>query len=139
MQLSILKKTVNNLVNLEKLCFPKEPLSRRSLRYYLRRGTVVLRDYGYLILSYTKLKARVYSIGIIPKEQGKGLGRELLSLAITIARLKGKKAISLEVREDNATAIALYTSLEFKPIKTLENYYDDGAPAIKMRKELNGY
>lgn len=55
---------------------------------------------------------------IIQKEnRGKGLGRKLLKEIIRIGEQRGYCKVTLEVREDNAPAQALYKSLGFSPYK----------------------
>lgn len=53
-------------------------------------------------------------IGVLAAHRGKGIGTRLLAQTLTHARSIGVKRIDLEVRADNAAAIALYTSAGFK-------------------------
>lgn len=45
---------------------------------------------------------------------------------------KQSKTLSLEVKENNLTAINLYTKLEFKVVYVRKHYYKDGQNAIIM-------
>ena len=52
------------------------------------------------------------------------------------ARLHGRVALTLEVRYDNAPAIALYEKWGFRQFGEHEDYYADGAMALRYRKIL---
>jgi ribosomal protein S18 acetylase RimI-like enzyme len=54
-------------------------------------------------------------MGVLPTYRGQGVGRRLLEACIAKAWLKGLTRIELEVRSDNARAIALYKSVGFEP------------------------
>ena len=45
---------------------------------------------------------------------------------------KQSKTLSLEVKENNLSAINLYTKLEFKVVYVRKHYYKDGQNAIIM-------
>jgi ribosomal protein S18 acetylase RimI-like enzyme len=53
-------------------------------------------------------------IGLLPEFRGKGIGRQLMQRTIEAAFAFGLTRIELTVRENNANAIALYTSLDFQ-------------------------
>lgn len=55
----------------------------------------------------------VLGMGVLPAYRGQGLGQRLLAACIDKARLKGITRIELEVRADNARAIALYERMGF--------------------------
>jgi ribosomal-protein-alanine N-acetyltransferase len=74
----------------------------------------------------------IHTIGVDPEYQGRGIGRRLLSETFTIA---ADGVIFLEVRTDNATAIALYESEGFAKIGVRKRYYRaSGADAYTMQR-----
>lgn len=83
----------------------------------------------------------VHTIGVDPAFQRRGLGRALLAHCIEVVdgcdtTIGGQ--IFLEVRTDNAPAIALYESFGFAVISTRKNYYQpSGADAFVMRRGRN--
>ena len=80
--------------------------------------------------------ARIYSLVVSPQARGQGLGRRLVEAAEQGALRDGYAALSLEVREDNAVARALYADLGYAQALRMPGYYDDGAPGLRLRKRL---
>ena len=52
-------------------------------------------------------------IGVLPERRGRGLGHRLLDAAVKLAFSRGFVRVELDVRADNARAIALYEKLGF--------------------------
>jgi ribosomal-protein-alanine N-acetyltransferase len=75
----------------------------------------------------------VHTIGVDPAYQGRGIGRRLLDELLKIA---AGGIVHLEVRTDNAPAIALYRSVGFTNVGLRRRYYRiSGADAYTMRLE----
>ena len=75
----------------------------------------------------------VHTIGVDKRFQGRGIGRGLLDRLLAIA---DGGAVFLEVRTDNAAAIALYESVGFAVLGVRKRYYRvSGADAYTMRRE----
>ena len=131
---------------LENTVFPGDRLSRRSLRYYVSAPTattlVLAEDsdgvVGDAIVAYrrTSPTARLYSLAVRGDRSGQGLGRKLLAACEAAAASHGKQFLVLEVRDDNASAICLYKKAGYEQFGTYEDYYEDGATAIRFRKAL---
>ena len=76
----------------------------------------------------------VHTIGVDRAHQGKGIGRALMDQLVHTADLLGGP-IFLEVRTDNAPAIALYESYGFYTLATRKAYYQpSGADAFTMTR-----
>jgi [ribosomal protein S18]-alanine N-acetyltransferase len=74
----------------------------------------------------------VHTIGVDPGYQGRGIGRRLLGELLNVA---GDAVVHLEVRTDNAAAIALYRSVGFTQVGLRRRYYRiSGADAYTMRR-----
>jgi [ribosomal protein S18]-alanine N-acetyltransferase len=74
----------------------------------------------------------VHTIGVDPAYQGQGIGRRLLDELLAFA---DGGVVYLEVRTDNAAAIALYHSVGFAQIGLRRRYYRvSGADAYTMRR-----
>ncbi|MBV8927675.1 MAG: ribosomal protein S18-alanine N-acetyltransferase [Mycobacteriaceae bacterium] len=75
----------------------------------------------------------VHTIGVDPAYQGQGIGRRLLDALLDFA---GRGPVYLEVRTDNAAAIALYRSAGFVEVGLRKRYYRvSGADAYTMRRD----
>jgi len=78
-------------------------------------------------------EAEVHTIGVDPAHQGRGIGRALLEGLLGAA--DGIGAVTyLEVRTDNASALALYRATGFVVVGTRRRYYASGADAYTMRR-----
>jgi ribosomal-protein-alanine N-acetyltransferase len=78
----------------------------------------------------------VHTIGVDPAYQGRGIGRRLLDELLDFA---GDSVVYLEVRTDNAAAIALYRSVGFTNVGLRRRYYRvSGADAYTMAREPGG-
>lgn len=61
-----------------------------------------------------------------------GIGTMLLENLITISKNNNVKTITLEVNENNASAIKLYEKFNFKTVGTRKKYYNNTDTAILM-------
>lgn len=80
--------------------------------------------------------ARLYSITVAPQARGQGLARALMAACEADAAGRGFRAVRLEVRSSNSSAIRLYEAGGYRVIATLESYYPDGEAALRMEKPL---
>ncbi|MDE3176098.1 MAG: ribosomal protein S18-alanine N-acetyltransferase [Pseudomonadota bacterium] len=130
---------------LECAAFVGDRLSRRALRRFLRASHRPLltarsggRVIGYILVSLRahSPSARIYSLAVQRDSGRRGVGRELLIAAERYARAHGRSRLRLEVRYDNAPAIALYEKLGYRCFGRHPDYYDDGAEALRFEKAL---
>lgn len=133
------------LLEMETDAFAGDRLSARSFRRHLGSTradmAVVVRGdeiAGYALNFYRagSTLARLYSIALAERHRGKGLSRVLISHLERKARQRGCDRLRLEVRIDNALAIAAYEHLGFRTISRVPNYYEDGQSAQRMEKTL---
>jgi len=108
-----------------------------------RRAYVVLDEaaeggvVGYAGLDLAGDVADVMTIAVAPAAQGRGSGRVLLDRLVAEARAGGAEALLLEVRADNAPALALYERAGFTRVRVRTRYYQpEDVDAIIMRKDL---
>ena len=130
---------------LEAAVFSGDRLSRRSLRAFIRsprRPLLVARcdselaGYALVALREGSRVARLYSIAVQPSFGRRGIGRALLRACEAYARRRGRQTLRLEVRADNEAALALYERLDYRRFGRLEDYYDDGAAALRLEKPV---
>jgi ribosomal-protein-alanine acetyltransferase len=142
-----LASDVDDLAAIENAVFAGDRISRRSFRKLIERETaealvaiVEGRVAGYAIVLFRKGSgvARLYSIAAAPDFAGQGIGRLLLEAAEDAAFDHDRMMLRLEVREDNARAIAIYERAGYRYIGREPDYYEDGATALRYEKTLRG-
>ncbi|HVF05214.1 MAG TPA: ribosomal protein S18-alanine N-acetyltransferase [Frankiaceae bacterium] len=88
---------------------------------------------GYAGLAAMPDEAFVQNIAVAPDQQRRGLGAALLTALLDDAKRRGLDRVGLEVRVDNAAAIALYERFGFRPVAVRKGYYQpSGADALVM-------
>ena len=145
--LQLSKEHLTTVMDLEQKLFPEDAWSSTSMAselaanhtYYLGIFAPELIGYAGLSTAAGSFSSDIQTIGIASEQRGKGLGRELMQRLIAKARELGSEQIMLEVRADNAVAIALYKDLGFEQIDVRKRYYQpDDVDAIVMRLILAG-
>jgi len=136
---------VDAIVALEAAVFAGDRLSRRALQRFVaaaHKPVMVARRAdglaGYALVSLRKggRTCRIYSLAVDPCYSRRGVGRELVHACERYARAHGCEALRLEVRYDNAPAIALYRGLGYEEFDRFSQYYSDGAEALRLQKRL---
>ena len=134
------------LVRLEE-CFPSDQLSRRNFWHLLKHGNADIwvaeaqgALVGNVVLFYRRHAriARVYSLVVHPEHQRRGVAGALMQAAESAALDRGCHTMRLEVRTDNTAAIALYQRLGYVITDSIDNFYEDGAKALRLNKPLTG-
>lgn len=92
---------------------------------------------GYAGLWFDGADAQIMTVGVALDEQGGGIGSHLMSALIGRARELGAGAVLLEVRVDNAPALALYDRFGFERMGRRRGYYQpENVDAWTMRLPL---
>jgi len=107
---------------------------RRWYRVAAGDGDNVL---GYVGLGLSPPTADVQTIAVRTDVQGRGWGARLLDALLGEALRRGCHEVLLEVRADNAAALALYARRDFATIATRSRYYADGTDALILRRTLS--
>lgn len=89
---------------------------------------------GYALALHGKTRAEIHSIAVAPAERGRGVAVALLKRILASLRQRGFATVSLDVRLENKAAIGLYRKLGFERVRRVNGYYEDGAPAWRMRR-----
>ena len=130
---------VDALEAIEAELFSADRIARRSFRRFLASPSVdlIVAEDGGNILGYCCIltrkglrSARLYSIATRAGQQGSGIGRRLLAAAEEATAARSLAALRLEVRADNARAIALYERSGYRRTGRKEGYYADGTAAL---------
>ena len=122
---------IKAVAGLERQIFP-DPWSENTLRgelesplsrwFVLEEGERVL---GYVATMNIAGEVHVTNVAVAPQCRRRGYARLLLDRALHFARENGAFCMTLEVRESNAPAIALYRALGFVPVGLRPRYYHD--------------
>ena len=136
---------IDGLVELELQCF-RQPWSRQSVtsEFEARDGAgLVLRDAetpGRLIagLFYRRVddEAHLFRVAVAPEHRRRGIGADLITEFIRLARANRCRAAVLEVGSANAAALGLYRRFGFRTVGTRKGYYD-GAREDALILNLN--
>jgi len=143
-------KDLEMLEEIELLAFPKfQQSSKRSLHTSLISPfqKVWIAEYktgrksipaGSLILHLHKKALRVFSIGVFPEFQGKGIGIRLLNHACNYALANGYSIITLEASAKNLKLISWYEKAGFQKLEMITDYYCQGEDAVRMAFNVPG-
>ena len=133
------------ILALEFAVFSADRLSRRSLRAFIANphrpllvaiSDVGLAGYALVALRKQSRAARLYSIAVDRRSGRRGVGRALMAACEQYAAAHGRQALRLEVRADNDAAIALYRGLGYREFGHYDDYYADGARALRFERLL---
>jgi ribosomal-protein-alanine N-acetyltransferase len=91
---------------------------------------------GFILSRMAAGEAEILSIAIAPARRGRGLARPLLDLHLRRLAGLGARAVFLEVDEHNAPARALYRRAGFHDVGRRQSYYQSGASALVLRRDL---
>ncbi len=136
---------IDALLVIEERAFETDRISRRSFRRFLASPTAALivaevggaiAGYALLLFRRSTALSRLYSIAVDEAFRGRGLGQVLLDAAEAESYERGAIVMRLEVREDNASAIRLYTERGYRQFGTHPDYYEDHATALRFEKLL---
>jgi len=139
----MLEADLPQVVEIEKASMPS-PWSRELFEEELRRplahyfvveveGQVA----GYMGYWQAPDEAHIINLAIGPAFRRRGLGEAMIERCMDFASKRGAKLATLEVREGNQAAQALYEKCRFRSIAIRKQYYSDNLEdAIVMIREL---
>jgi ribosomal-protein-alanine N-acetyltransferase len=113
----------------------EEELKRPAAHYFVveEEGRVA----GYMGYWEAPEEAHIINLAISPDFRGRGLGQGMIERCMAFARKRGARLATLEVRESNLAAQALYEKCRFKSIAIRKQYYSDNLEdAIVMIREI---
>jgi ribosomal-protein-alanine N-acetyltransferase len=91
---------------------------------------------GHAVASLAGDIAELQRIAVDAGHRRRGLARRLLEEVVSVADRSGADRLLLEVREDNAGALAFYAAHGFVEVDRRRRYYRDGATAVVLRRTL---
>lgn len=90
---------------------------------------------GYVGMGVSGPQGDILTLGVSPLYRGRGLGGQLLDVALGAASAAGVSAMYLDVRAGNVAAIRLYEARGFEVMDRRVGYYS-GADALVMRAHI---
>jgi [ribosomal protein S18]-alanine N-acetyltransferase len=95
-----------------------------------------LAGYALLLVRADEREGDFDSLAVAPEFQGKGIGEVLFQSVEAKCQQLELRRLNLEIREDNYTLLKRYHRFGYKCFEIEENFYEDGAGAIRMYKVL---
>ena len=92
---------------------------------------------AYLFCAWQYLNLHVLKVATLPRFRRGGLATRLMGIAENHATEVGGDSLTLEVRESNGVAIAMYEMLEYDRAGIGAGYYQNGESAVVMRKRMS--
>lgn len=136
---------LDQVAEIEKICF-SDPWSRRMLAEHLENecaATLVALGADGTILGYAGLlvvldEGYITNVAVRPEYRRQGIAGELLEVFRRFAVGHQLAFLTLEVREGNTAARALYAKYGYQEVGVRKNYYDHPKEnAILMTLEFN--
>ena len=133
---------VPQIAEIEKLCF-SDPWSEKSISSELdsRISLWLVAMDGDTVAGYVGSQsvldgADMMNVAVHPEFRRRGIARDLVNALVDALKEKGIKSLTLEVRQSNEAAIALYEQLGFLQVGLRPNYYRNPKEnALILRKE----
>lgn len=124
------RSDLERLEELEALCF-SVPWTREQLESQMPDAQHVFlaaeedgRVLGYAGMMTVLDEGYISNVAVAPEARRRGIGRALVTELLRRSEALSLSFVTLEVREHNEPAIALYAGLGFVPAGLRKNYYD---------------
>ena len=122
---------IPQMEEIEKLCFsmPWTPEQLRSQLHDAQHECIVALDRDGNVLGYVGMmcvldEGYISNVAVAPEHRRKGCADALITALLGRAALRELSFVTLEVREHNEPAIALYRKHGFVPVGLRKNYYE---------------
>jgi [ribosomal protein S18]-alanine N-acetyltransferase len=96
---------------------------------------------GFIISRMAADEAEILSVAVASNQRGRGYSRDLLASHLGHLAGYGIRRVFLEVEENNAPAVRLYTRAGFQTVGRREQYYRDATGtklnALVMQRDLS--
>lgn len=124
-------ENVNGIVKIENECFA-HPWTEENLTEEFDNPTarffVAIKDgetVGYIGANNIASEVYITNVAVLPANRRQGIGELLLQVLLNVSEKENANFVTLEVRESNQTAIALYKKCGFQSIGQRKNFYRD--------------
>jgi [ribosomal protein S18]-alanine N-acetyltransferase len=137
---------LDQLSDLENLVFSVNRMSRRSLRWLLASPSAVVlvaeargefAGAAVVLFRANSTIARLYSLAVVPRLTGRGIGSALIVAVEKAARSHKCRFVRLEVHEKNHGAIVCYRKAGYQQFDRHHEYYEDKGHALRFEKRID--
>lgn len=125
------RSDVDRVAELERICF-RTPWSKAALAGELKNDIAhyLVGEAEGRVIAYAGMwvmfdEAHITNVAVDPEFRRLGIGKRLMLCMMRSAKLFGATLMTLEVRESNHSAQALYALLDFKNEGRRKRYYTD--------------
>ena len=138
---------IERILEIEAASFGSDAYDRNLFAEYTRKcGSlflVALRGTKVVAYSITGISpnrvgqaAELVSVAVDPAYTGKGAASALMDSTLRRLRRRGVTRLRLMVKITNRRALAFYEKYEFRKIRRVARYYEDGADGLSLSKDL---
>jgi ribosomal-protein-alanine N-acetyltransferase len=136
---------LDRLSELEVQVFSVNRMSRRSLRWLLAspsaevliaEASVEFAGAAVVLFRANSKIARLYSLAVVPRLSGRGIGSALIAAVEKAARSRKCRFVRLEVHEKNHGAIVCYQKAGYQQFDRHHEYYEDKGHALRFEKRI---
>jgi [ribosomal protein S18]-alanine N-acetyltransferase len=137
---------LDRLSDLENQVFSINRMSRRSLRWLLASPSadVLIAEAraefagaAVVLFRANSKVARLYSLAVVPRLTGRGIGSALMVAVEKAARSRKCRFVRLEVHEKNHGAIVCYRKAGYQQFDRHHEYYEDKGHALRFEKRID--
>jgi [ribosomal protein S18]-alanine N-acetyltransferase len=136
-------KDLERIGEIERASFGREAYDRKLFADYLRNcgNLFLLAERGgkicaYLLCCLRGPSAELVSVAVAPEFRSSGAASALLESLLRRLRRRGVARLHLVVRVTNRAAQALYTKYQFRRLRRVPGYYEDGGDGISMSRPV---
>ena len=136
---------LDQLSDLENQVFAVNRMSRRSLRWLLASPSAEVlvaearaefAGAAVVLFRANSKIARLYSLAVVPRLSGRGIGSALIAAVEKAARSRKCRFVRLEVHEKNHGAIVCYRKAGYQQFDRHNEYYEDKGHALRFEKRI---
>jgi [ribosomal protein S18]-alanine N-acetyltransferase len=136
---------LDRLSELEIQVFLVNRMSRRSLRWLLASPSAEVliveactefAGAAVVLFRANSKIARLYSLAVVPRLSGRGIGSALIAAVEKAARSRKCRFVRLEVHEKNHGAIVCYHKAGYQQFDRHHEYYEDKGHALRFEKRI---
>jgi [ribosomal protein S18]-alanine N-acetyltransferase len=91
---------------------------------------------GYMVTCVRGGRAEIVSVAVDPAARRHGAASVLMESTLRRVRRRGVARVALMVRVRNRAARAFYERYGFEKVRLVRGYYEDGADALLLAREL---